>query len=140
MKAIVILIIASILALIPSAILAFAPAYTYRNGRRVTTNNASQLYFFGNSKKGSETTDAKKKVVKKKAAVPAKKKAQAKVASNREPAWKGFARIVVTGSPDGVSLLGKPQYNWVTGKPMTRPGAHDWSASYKKRDESKGKK
>jgi hypothetical protein len=28
---------------------------------------------------------------------------------------KGLLQILVTGSPDGIALIGKPQHNWVTG-------------------------
>ena len=47
----------------------------------------------------------------------AKKKEQKDDASsNQGPDIKGFLRILVTGSPDGISLIGKPQHNWVTNK------------------------
>ena len=108
-------------------------------------------HFFGNNKKGTEVSSssssksAKKNVVKKSASKPSNNKKQMtppspKKNGKKDPLWQQFARVAVTGSPDGVSLLGKPQYNWVTGKPMSRPKAHDWSASYKKSDTSKGKK
>ena len=29
-------------------------------------------------------------------------------------------KTLITGSPDGVMMIGKPQYNWSTGKSMTR--------------------
>lgn len=124
-----------VLLLTLASVSAFAPIHT-TNSRTNNNNSASQLYFFGNNKKGTEissSTKAKKNVVNKKV-VPPKKDGK------KDPLWKQAARMAVTGSPDGVSLLGKPQYNWVTGKPMSRPKAHDWSASYKKSDASKGKK
>lgn len=47
----------------------------------------------------------------------AKKKEQKDSAStNQGPDIKSFLRILVTGSPDGISLIGKPQHNWVTNK------------------------
>ena len=39
--------------------------------------------------------------------------------------------MAVTGSPDGVSLLGKPQIDWMTGKPVSKPRGYDWNASSK---------
>ena len=42
-----------------------------------------------------------------------------------------FMRMAVTGSPDGVSLLGKPQIDWMTGKPLSKPRGYDWNASSK---------
>ena len=42
-----------------------------------------------------------------------------------------FMRVAVTGSPDGVSLLGKPQIDWMTGKPVSKPRGYDWNASSK---------
>ena len=29
---------------------------------------------------------------------------------------KGLLQILITGSPDGISMIGKPQHNWVTGE------------------------
>jgi hypothetical protein len=51
---------------------------------------------------------------------------QQKKTGDDKYAWQKFARIAVTGSPDGVSLLGKPQHDWVTGKPMSGPKGHKW--------------
>ena len=33
-----------------------------------------------------------------------------------DPMWKKALRVLITGSPDGVSLLGKPQIQWSTMK------------------------
>jgi hypothetical protein len=54
-----------------------------------------------------------------------------------------FMRMAVTGSPDGVSLLGKPQIDWMTGKPLSKPRGYDWNASSKAkagRDDNQKKK
>jgi len=54
-----------------------------------------------------------------------------------------FLRMAVTGSPDGVSLLGKPQIDWMTGKPLSKPRGYDWNASSKAkagRDDNQKKK
>jgi hypothetical protein len=29
---------------------------------------------------------------------------------------KGLLQILITGSPDGIALIGRPQHNWVTGE------------------------
>jgi hypothetical protein len=39
---------------------------------------------------------------------------------NKPNGIKEFLKIIVTGSPDGVALLGKPQINWSTGKAYTK--------------------
>ena len=53
-----------------------------------------------------------------------------------------FMRMAVTGSPDGVSLLGKPQIDWMTGKPLSKPRGYDWNSSKAKagRDDNQKKK
>ena len=56
----------------------------------------SQLSLFGNSNKDK---------AQKKAPVTKKMKTQQKQ-EEKKPVWKKFARIAVTGSPDGISLLG----------------------------------
>ena len=42
---------------------------------------------------------------------------------------KDWLRLIVTGSPDGISNLGKPQIDWSTGKPTTVRKAFDWNIS-----------
>ena len=33
-----------------------------------------------------------------------------------DPMWKKALRVIITGSPDGISMLGKPQIKWSTMK------------------------
>jgi len=40
--------------------------------------------------------------------------------ANKPNGIKKFLKIIVTGSLDGVALLGKPQINWSTGKAYTK--------------------
>ena len=47
------------------------------------------------------------------------------------PAWKVWGRILITGSMDGVSQLGKRQHDWSTGKEMTKNQAYNWNTSAK---------
>ena len=49
----------------------------------------------------------------------AKKKDSAEPPKREKPdprTIKGLLKILVTGSPDGLSMIGKPQYNWLTGE------------------------
>lgn len=89
----------------------------------VVAERAPALFLFGNNNNKSQA---------KKAAVLNKKETNKQ--ETKGPMWKKIARVVVTGSPDGISLLGKPQHDWVTGKPMSQPAGHSWTSSYKKKD------
>ena len=149
------------------AVAAFATTYRSQNTCVIITTKSipttSQLNLFGNNNNNNNkaadgkkfkkvTTPAptkltNKPVPKKKTTIVSssnnnKKQQEAAEKKDKEPLWKKAGRMAVTGSMDGVSLLGKPQYDWSTGKPMSRPKAFDWSASYKKKDNStiKGKK
>lgn len=86
---------------------------------------APALSLFGN-------VNNKKKDVKQVKQQVEKSKAQKE--ESQKKAWQQFARILVTGSPDGISLLGKPQHDWVTGNSLPQPKAHSWTSSYKKTD------
>lgn len=49
----------------------------------------------------------------------AKKKDSSEPPKREKPdprTFKGLLKILVTGSPDGISMIGKPQYNWLTGE------------------------
>mmetsp|Transcript_25603 Transcript_25603/g.38294 ORF Transcript_25603/g.38294 Transcript_25603/m.38294 type:complete len:154 (+) Transcript_25603:97-558(+) len=125
----------------------FVPSQTFAGAR--TTSSSSELCFFGGNKKATATADAPKG----KAAQLAKKQQKAKAAAAQSfnakskntntngngAAWKKFARIAVTGSPDGISLLGKPQHDWVTGKALSKPKSHSWISSYKQTESRKKK-
>jgi hypothetical protein len=90
-------------------------------------HGVTALSLFGMNGKKTETKTTK--VTKKKQ--PVKKE-------EKEPMWKKTARLAVTGSADGVSLLGKPQHNWRTGKKMTGySAAHNWNVTSKRRNEEK---
>ena len=54
-----------------------------------------------------------------------------KAGKDGENRLMNFMRMAVTGSPDGVSLLGQPQIDWMTGKPVSKPRGYDWNASSK---------
>eukprot|EP00327_Prymnesium_parvum_P009519 CAMPEP_0184391028 /NCGR_PEP_ID=MMETSP0007-20130409/13780_1 /TAXON_ID=97485 /ORGANISM="Prymnesium parvum, Strain Texoma1" /LENGTH=101 /DNA_ID=CAMNT_0026740999 /DNA_START=166 /DNA_END=471 /DNA_ORIENTATION=+ len=51
-------------------------------------------------------------------------------------AFMDLLKKVVTGSPDGVMQLGKPQFDWSTGKPMKKPRQFDWNAGSKPKSRS----
>ena len=87
---------------------------------QVVIERAPALFLFGNNKGQAKKAAVSKKEVDKQ--------------ETKGPMWKKIARVVVTGSPDGISLLGKPQHDWVTGKPMSQPAGHSWTSSYKKQD------
>lgn len=105
--------------------LSFAPSPNNVNGARTS----SELFLFGSNKKANTTP----KVVKKQKKTVEKKK------KSTGDGWKKFARIAVTGSPDGISLLGKPQHDWVSGKALDKPKSHSWTTSYKETDGRKKK-
>lgn len=67
---------------------------------------------------------------------------------NMKERFLDLLRKIVTGSPDGIMLIGKPQIDWSTGKPYTKRSSdqqYEWGASPKKakkilaKDASKGK-
>ena len=107
----------------------------------------SELYFFfgggggNNSNNGSKSNSNNKDSKKKKSSTATTKNAakvstpkSTKKGDSQKEAWKQFGRILITGSPDGISLLGKPQHDWVTGSSLPQPKAHSWTSAYKKRD------
>ncbi len=87
--------------------------------------SSTELSLFGSNKKTPKNTKKQKKTTEN--------------SDKKSAAWKKFARIAVTGSPDGISLLGKPQHDWVTGKALSKPKSHSWTTSYKQ-TESRRKK
>lgn len=48
-------------------------------------------------------------------------------------------KILITGSPDGVMMIGKPQHNWSTGKPYDRKPTKEKKKSLLKSQNNKKK-
>mmetsp|Transcript_15868 Transcript_15868/g.19362 ORF Transcript_15868/g.19362 Transcript_15868/m.19362 type:complete len:134 (-) Transcript_15868:1705-2106(-) len=116
--------------------LGFAPATTHATA---TTRTMSQepLYAFWDKKKVTKAEPVKVEKKKKSAwSFNTKAKVTAPEPAKKEvkiPAWKKGLQVAVTGSSDGVSLLGKPQFDWATGKPVKKQRAYDWSGKKSKK-------
>lgn len=72
---------------------------------------STPLFFFGNKKVGAKKEDA----VPKKDVKGKNKKIQPEAKKDELNQGQKLLRIAVTGSLDGVSLLGKPQHDWNAG-------------------------
>lgn len=77
----------------------------------VSRTASTPLFFFGNKKTGTKKEDA----VPKQDAKGKNKKIQTESKKDELTQGQKLLRIAVTGSLDGVSLLGKPQHDWSTG-------------------------
>jgi len=49
--------------------------------------------------------------------------------NKKNKTWKDYLKLAITGSPDGISMIGKPQYDWGTGKVVAKRKHFDWNAS-----------
>jgi len=115
--------------------ISFAPSNA--NRARLTDSSSTLFLFFGNNKKN----DAKAVTNSSKAKPqnPNNKKNVPKVKNTK--AMKPKAVETTTNGPTGAAALfegiakgvRRPQYDWVTGKPVEKPVGFDWGAAYKKK-------